>query len=155
MGCDIHLAIEILEHANEPVTFDAGDVRVEHAGVAIREVLVVAGSQSRWVVWATPPMRRDYDLFGLMAGVRRPEMALFQDRGYPPDSPLRSAVQEEAMLGEVQHHRSFLSREEFSVVVRRYREIEHASSAMLRELTMIEAAMAMARDARVVFGFDN
>jgi hypothetical protein len=106
---------------------------------------------------------RSYLLFGIMAGVRAPEVKLFDPRGLPTDASLvtRLAYDDDA------HTPSWLSASELEAVRVRFNELEdendiiysmfgHLFGNNIEEWTPGNSAYPLEiEDVRIVFWFDN
>lgn len=125
MGCDVHAAIEVLESFAESHTWRSFTGELD--------------------------IKRDYTLFGCLAGVRLRDIDHFEPRGHPlgiGDSTLE-------MLDGC-HSCSWLTTEELASVARKYHETEHSSARTRKELEAIVRMMRVFEPgARFVFGFDN
>ncbi len=94
MGCDIHMFIEKRLRSTDPWQLDEHHVK-EPDESYLKE---------------TSCTGRNYEMFGAMAGVRRPDNAIFEERGIPSD--VSPELKEEAS-GPDWHSHSWLTPEEF------------------------------------------
>lgn len=107
----------------------------------------------RYWTQANPHLTRNYLMFGIMAGVRNPGVALYEPKGLPDDMyhSTRYAYQE---MQPDAHTMSWLSVEEFEKVVVRYEEDGRwGSSPLIYKATL--AFMQELDSARLVFWFTN
>jgi len=114
---------------------------------------------TRWRTLAEVDLDRNYGMFGLMAAVRVPGIALHQPRGLPPECGWQVAEAAKD-YGDNGHSHSWLSTKEFHICCDEYERKGGAyafqSIWMYRAVAaMMNIAEAAEKPARIVFWFDN
>jgi hypothetical protein len=75
--------------------------------------------EGQWHLYDQIKIERDYELFGAMAGVRRPEEMMFKVKGLPPDCS-KVVRLESIRRGDDIHSHSWLSLKEIAKVLERF-----------------------------------
>lgn len=109
-----------------------------------------------WWLFAQVELNRDYDTFGLMAGVRRPEHKLFAPRGIPAGC---TSIPEKASRHGDYHTFSWLTFDELRLVVQavhpffhvRVGQVDQPIKAVLEAMCVFESVGVTTR---LVFWFD-
>ena len=98
---------------------------------------------------------RDYELFGLLAGVRGSEEPLYRPRGLPDDLSVGARCKYESAHSDARHTPSWLNEKEFEVVLKKWKKpLRHTSVSAIASLSAMKAC-AKHGEARLVFWFDN
>jgi len=103
MGCDIHMFLEKKLRDSDPWVADEGHGL--HSG-------------NREYVREISPVNRDYELFGLIAGVRSFKKSIYSVKGVPKDCDPR-LMAHIAYYGNDYHSATFLSLDQFSKVLKK------------------------------------
>jgi hypothetical protein len=101
---------------------------------------------------------RDYQLFGLLAGVRGQGQALYEPRGVPLDMSSHTRWEYESGEGTDWHTPSWLNYDEFYNVVTEWWIKTRPFGSMLNNVEATLSAMETLKtygDVRMVFWFDN
>lgn len=110
----------------------------------------------KWEHWSALNLGRDYELFGLMAGVRGDLDPVSQPKGLPEDASLLTKMDSDKWDSDGHTH-SWLSSNELALVIEQLKAQPGRDKwALQREFGYVFGDYPQERDdVRIVFWFDN